>query len=275
MARNRLTLLEIVQRVLNAMNHDTVSAYDDTVESQQIAEEAQILYYDLMDRDDWPHLMKAIPLTGLADSTHPNYLQIPTDVVRIDDVRYETTQSGVTNRQFDHIDYLPPSHFLNHVYTRNTDDSNVDVISDFDSIDLFIINDERPHFWTSFDDDYIVFDSYDSNVDTNYLDGAKSVALVKEIPTWTTSDSFIPDMPDQMFSAYIAELTAACFNYWKQGASPVDERRAARGISRLRKDAEKVNERQRKAYYGRPHPRSFVRSESGTRGSIRDSLGLI
>lgn len=274
MARNRLTLLEIVQRVLNAMNHDSVSAYNDTIESQQIAEEARILYYDMMDRDDWPHLMKSITLEAVDSASYPTHMIIPVDVTRIDSIRYDVRESGETNRQYRIIHYLNPEEFLDHIYTRNNDDSNVDIVADYDGIELLIINDQAPTYWTSFDDHYVVFDSYDSAIDTNYLDDTKTVARVKEIPPWTTSDAFIPDMPDQMFSAYIAELTAACFNYWKQGTSPVDERRAARGISRLRKYAEKVNGPERKANYGRPRSAHYVRSESGTRGSIRDSLGL-
>jgi len=271
MARNRLTLLEIVQRVLDAMNHDNVNSISDTIESSQIAEEARVVYYDLMDRSDWPHLLKMLPMESVVDVTRPNYLKIPTDVVRIDDLRYEATESGASFREFVTVTYLEPTEFLDLVLTRRTSESNVITVPTFSDVDLFIIDDEAPTYWTTFDDEYLVFDSYDKGVDTT-MQGGKSLARVKQIPTWTNFDTFIPDIPDHMFSTYIAEVTAASFMYWKQGASPVDERRAARGLSRLRRSAEKINERNTRATYGRKRHGNWPRSEDGVKGSIRAAL---
>lgn len=270
MARNRLTLLEVVQRTLDAMNHNSVNSISDTIEATQIAKEARNVYYELMDRDDWPHLLKAQPLEAVSDTARPNYLKIPVDVVRIDRIRYEITQSGDTNRTFDEIDFLEPNEFLEYVLQRNSSDSNVTVVTSFGGIPMFVRNDQRPYYWTTFDDDYIVFDSYDSVVDTT-MQSSKSIVHCKEIPTWTHSDTFVPDMPDQMFSTFVAEVTAAAFNYWKQGTSVRDETRAARGISRLRKDAEKHNEHEQKVNYGRRRPGGLNTSLDGTKGSIRAS----
>lgn len=274
MARNRMTLLEIVQHALSAMNHDNVNSISDTIESQQIADQARVVYYEIMDRDDWPHLMKLIPLEAVSDTDRPNFLKIPEDVVRIDEIRYEITESGDSNRTFDRIQYMFPDEFLNHVHGRSSSNSDVTVVQNFDNVPMFIVNDERPRYWTTFDDEYIVFDAYDSDVDTT-MQSSKSLAMVKEIPTWTESDTFVPDMPDQMFSVYLAEVTAAAFTYWKQGTSPKDEARASRGISRLRKDARKAYEQQSRVYYGRPRPQHYPRSEDGRRGSIRDSLSRV
>lgn len=271
MARNRMSLLEIVQRTLDVMNHDNVNSISDTIESRQIAEEARVVYYELMDREDWPHLIKLLPLEPSPDLDHPNYMKIPVDVVRIDEVRYEATESDETRRQFRTVMYLHPNEFLDLVYMRNSDDTNTEEIEDYSGATLLILNDAAPRYWTSFDDEYVVFDSYDSIVSDTLLQ-SKSSVLVKQIPTWTVSDSFIPDMPDHMFSTYLAEVTAACFTYWKQGQSIKDEQRAARGIARLRKDARKVTETRSKTAYGKPRAQYYVRSEDGTRGSIRDSL---
>jgi hypothetical protein len=266
-----MSLLEIVQRTLDVMNHDTVNSISDTVESRQIADEARVVYYELMDREEWPHLLKLQPLEPSPDLDHPNYLKIPVDVVRIDEVRYECKESDDTRAQYKVIKYLDPNEFLDLVYLRNSDESNIESVEDFGGATLLIINDQAPEYWTTFDDEYLVFDAYDSDVSDTLLQ-VKSSAMVKVIPPWTESDSFIPDMPDQMFSTYLAEVTAAAFTYWKQGQSIKDEQRAARGISRLRKDARKITANWSKAKYGRPRSQYYVRSEDGTKGSIRDSL---
>jgi len=267
MAFNRLTLLETVNRVLDAMNHDVVNSISDTTESRQIAEEARVTYYDLMDRDDWSHLMKWKTLEAVSDTARPNYLKIPQQTVRIDEVRYEITTSTDTNRSFDTIHYLDPAEFLDYTQARNSTDSDVLTVTDFGGPVMFILNDERPHYWTSFDDEYLVFDSYDSGVDTT-LQSAKSSVLVKEIPAWTSSDTFVPDMPDQMFSLFLAEVTAASFTYWKQGTSVKDEQRSIRGMSRLRRSARKVDEQTNRVRHGRVRPGGLRFSADGTRGSI-------
>jgi len=267
MARNRMTLLELVQRVLDALGSDQVNSIDDTIESQQIAEEARVTYYEMMDRDEWPHLIQQTQLESVSDTDHPNYLKIPENIVEITDLRYETTESGDSNKTMKRIEYLSPQEFLNKLYTRNTSNSNVDQITGFDGIPLWIINDDPPMYWTTFDNEYIVFDSYDSAVDTT-MQSSKSVIRAKVIPTWSDTDTFIPDMPDDMFSTYLAELTSAAFTYLKDSQSPKDEQRARRGMSKLRRAAAKVDERDRKVDYGRKH-RRFHGSMDGREGSIR------
>ena len=262
MARNKLTLLEVVQRTLNAMNHDSVNSISDTVESLQIAEEAKNTYYDLMDRDDWAHLVQLLPLTGLSDTDQPTHFQIPSTVVRIDDVRYNIRVDTDTYDRIERLKYLEPETFLDHLNTRRSDETNVQTVLNVNSVKLMILNDKAPEWWTSFDDDFVICDSFDSVVDTT-LQGSKSQMLGKVIPEWTESDAFIADMPEQMFSVWQAEVTAAAFTYWKQGTSIKDEQRSRRGISRLRKDARKINERDQRAKFGRKRF-TVVRNPDGT-----------
>jgi hypothetical protein len=271
MARNRMSLLKIVQRTLDSMNHDNVNSISDTIESRQIAEEARTVYYELMDREDWAHLVKLIPLQALPGLDYPNYMKIPEDVVRIDEIKYECTTSTDTRRQFRTIKYLEPNEFLDMIYLRDSSVSTTRTVIDFNGTPLFITNNQPPEYWTTFDDEHIIFDAYDAAVSDTLLE-AKSLCLAKQIPPWTHDDAFIPDMPDQMFSTFLAEVTAAAFTYWKQGQSIKDEQRAARGISRLRKDARKISATWSKANYGKPRAQYYPRSEDGVRGSIRDSL---
>lgn len=271
MARNRMSLLDIVQRTLDAMNHDSVNSISDTIESRQIAEEARVVYYELMDREDWPHLIKLMPLEAPPGLAYPNYLTIPEDVVRIDEIKYECTPDGDTRRQFRTLKYLEPYEFLELVHLRNTDDANTTVVDDPSGPPLFITNNQAPTYWTSFNNEHVVFDSWDSDVSDTLLEDS-SMALMKQIPSWVEDDTFVPEMPDHMFSTFVAEVTAACFTYWKQGQSVKDEQRAMRGISRLRKDARKITATWSKAAHGKPRPQYWPRSEDGTKGSIRDSL---
>lgn len=266
MARNRLTLLKIVQRTLDTLGSDSVTSITETIEAQRIAEEARVTFYEMMSRDEWPHLIQPTQLEALADTDHPNYLKIPENVVRIHDFKYETTEDGDVQREFTTLCYLEPKEFMDLVHNRNSDENNVETITEFSGIDMFIINDQPPTHYTTFDDEYLITDSYDSDVDDT-LQESKSVVFAKIMPDWEVTDDFIPDMPDQMFDTYIAEVAAACATYLKQTASPKDEMRARRGMAKLRRMAAKVDEKNTKARFGRKRSR-FTGSMDGTRGSI-------
>lgn len=268
MPRNRLTLLEIVQDTLEALGSDKVDAITDTRESIEVASLARTVYYELLDRDEWPHLITSRQLTSVADTNTPNFLQIPEEVVLIHGLMYETTESGDTDKTMKEIKYLHPSEFLAHLYKRNTSETNVDEVTEISgSIPLWIINDQPPEYWTSFDDEYVCFDAYDSDVESTMV-GSKCVVRAKTIPAWTESDSFVPDMPDQMFSTYMAELLSSASLMLKQTDDPKAEQRSRRGISRLRRTARKVDERDRKARYGRK-PQRIYGSLDGREGSIQ------
>lgn len=266
MARNRMTLLQIVQRVLDALGSDSVSGITETIEAQRISEEARITYYELMERDEWPHLVQLLQLEALGDTDYPNYLKIPQNVTRITNFKYETTEADEDQREFTTLCYLAPQAFLDYVQKRNSDDDNVITVTDPSLVDMFIINDQPPMYYTTFDDEYIVTDAYDSEIE-NTLQATRSVVMAKIMPNWEVSNDFVPDMPDQMFSTYVAEVTAACFTYLKQSQSPKDEMRARRGLAKLRRWATKVDEKDTKARFGRKQGRQYG-SMDGTRGSI-------
>ena len=47
-------------------------------------------------------------------------------------------------------------------------------------------------------------------------------------PSWTVSDSFIPDLPEEAFSRLLAEAKAACFGRLKQLTDNKSEQQAQR-----------------------------------------------
>jgi len=53
----KLTLLEIVQDIMNDMDGDEVNAISDTIESQQVAQIVKTTYLEMMANRNWPHLL--------------------------------------------------------------------------------------------------------------------------------------------------------------------------------------------------------------------------
>lgn len=245
------SLLYIVQRVLAKLDLDEVNSIEDTVESEQIAHEAEITYYDLLSRNDWPHLNNVMTLDSVAGDNNRVVLKLPTNVVEIKDVRYDITDPDVNSgqRATRKIQYLEPKDFLDRTACRN---STLDTTTEqtINGVVFLIKTDKDPDYWTTFDNETLVFDSYDSEIETT-LTGSKAQVLAKQLPTFTISDTFVPDLPAQMFPLYISELSAACSIYLRNEVSQPDERRSNRAISRMRRKSISAGIKGSKNNFGR------------------------
>ena len=202
----KLTLLEIVQSVLSSMDGDSVSAISDTVESDQIVQIAHDVYNSMMAAADWAHLKTVVQLEASGDSTKPTLMSLPDDVAEVLDIRYNITQDGDVNTRWSKpLEYVDSHEFLNRVYQRNTSNDNVGTETTSEGISILYLNDTAPTFYTSFDDNVVIFDAYDSVVDTT-LQSSKTAANVIKSTSWTNSNTFVPDMPARMFSTYLEKV---------------------------------------------------------------------
>lgn len=230
----RMTLLEIVQSVLSSMDSDSVNDINDTVESEQVASVAREVYYELMTYNDWDHLYEWRQLEGVSDTSRPNFLKIPDSVGRVEIFKYDVTDNQDPKRVINELTYLTPNEFIRKVHSRSSSESNVEVVTNSNNVDMFIEDDKEPEFWTSFDNEYIVTDSYDKTVDTT-LQESKSSAWCRVVPSWTQDNDFTPDLPTEFFPPYLAEVKSTCHLYFKQQASQKDEQKARRGLSHVRR----------------------------------------
>jgi hypothetical protein len=243
---------------MEALGSDEVNAINDSVESEQIAQIAQDAYYELMNQQEWPHLLNLKQLESLADSTKPNYLRIPDDVVRIDQIKYDNTDpTDATLGALIHIDevvWVTPEKFLNMTQARNTERPDVVTITDFSGVRYHILNDFKPQCWTSFDDEYVVFDAYDVGIEST-LQGNKSQALCKILPDFVIADATVADLPAHAFQIWLAEVKSTAMLYLRQEISQKDEQRARRGLAVSRRDASRTDNSDGKVKFGR-NPRS-------------------
>lgn len=249
------TLLEIVQDVLLAMSSDEVSSIDETTESIQVAEITRTVYEEWTTRDDWPFEKALTRLQALSDLNKPNYFKLQDAIFEINqdyiDIKYEVTVPAGTERLFKDIKYMSPKEFLEMCLKRDTSDTaNIKVVTDFSGVALFIEKTKDPEFWTSFDDDYVIFDSYNVAKDTT-LQESKSICYAVMAPAWQRTNTFIPEMPSKMFPSFIAQVKSDCFIYMKDQASPNDEKRILRGMSAWRRKAGRANNDKPRNTYGR------------------------
>lgn len=198
-------LLSIVQEVLISINGDNVSSIADTEEANDIATIAQGVYFDMVTRGTIPETREVIQLTAVADSERPTYFQIPDNVKFIERLDYDvSTTSGTTT--FRTLTWYHPTEFLDIAMTKNVNDTTHQLMLDINNNTTLVIrNNAMPNRFTSFDDKHIVCDSFDS-AEESTLQTSKTRAYVVKVPVFTLSDTFIPEIDEGNFRAFVNEV---------------------------------------------------------------------
>lgn len=234
--------LKTVQHVLGAMESNNVNTVGATIESVEVLRIMEEVFFELMAYGEWPHLEELRQLESVSDLSKPTYLRIPSSTATVDLFKYDMKE----------LQYVTPLEFINMTHERNKEADNVVELSSYNNVQLLIINNEAPTCWTSFDDEHIVCDSYNKE-DSATLMGSKSMILCKTTPQWEVTDEFIPELPEEMFPTYLAKVKARAFLQLKREQSIPDERQASYGMSKIRREMSKLNDRtnRKENRYGR------------------------
>lgn len=222
----KLTLLDMVQDIMSDSDSDLVNSIDDTPESQQVAQIIKTAFYDIINTKNWPHLRQLSQLDS-GSTAQPTHCKLPTRVKELKEVRYDIAKATDTRKRYQSMEYLYPDEFLDRVNALDTSNANVSEVVDNSGVTLAIKNDTAPQYWTSFDDEYIVFDSYDSAVDTTIQNSKTAIIIIRE-PTWTHTDNAIPDLPSEAFSLLLAEAKSRAFLALSQEPNEKAEQQARR-----------------------------------------------
>lgn len=224
------SLLDLTQDILSDMNSDEVSSIVDTVESLQVAQILKSVYEEMMARKNWPHLRTLLALNASGTTSRPTHMAVPATIKEVVQISYDKRKSTDTTSKYQEVDYLDPDAFLRYTNSRNSALTNIDEIVDVSGVRILIKNDTAPTYYTSFDDENVIFDSYDNTVDST-LQSAKSQVLAYVLPTFTLSDAFVPDMPAELFPAYLAEAKSTCFARIKQMPDQKSEQQSRRSMN--------------------------------------------
>lgn len=222
----KMTLIEIVRDILNDLDSDDVNGIHDTVESSQIAQIVRTCYYELLANRNWPHMRKLVQLEGSGTANKPNYLRLPERLKELSLVKYDIRKEDEQNATYADLKYLEPEEFLTRVSTKR-DNTSVSEIVDFSGTRLYIVNNRSPQYWTSFDDTYLVTDSYNKEVD-DALKKDKTQALAYIIPSWDATEDFVPDLPMDAFPLLLEEAKSTAFLTLKQMANQKAEQKVSR-----------------------------------------------
>ena len=214
----KLSLLDMTQNILSALDSDNVSSIDETVEAIQVAEIIKETYFELISQRDWPFLFQLGQLQSLGDVTRPTTMRLGDTWNKLKWIKYNKKD----------VTYASPDAFADIISNRT---EQAGVINS----DGYVIN-QDPVYWTSFDDKHIVFDSYNSFEETT-LQASKTTIYGTVQAAWQHLDSFIPSIPEKFFPTLLAEAKSQAFVNLKQQANAREERKATRGRMAMRNEA--------------------------------------
>ena len=219
----RMTLLEMTQNILSAIGGDAVNSIADTQESYDVSNYIKETYDELFSQADIPELKGLVQLEGLGDVSHPNYLRIPDNVNSLSWVKYR----NLVDDTYYEVTPLTREQFLDIIMTRSN--GSTEQVTDFSGVTFLIANDKHPSYWTTFDDRYIIFDSWNQNVESTVHQSNTMTWGSIEKP-WTHEDNFVPPIDSDLFPRLLAEAKSVSFVNIKNITSAKEEQRSRRQL---------------------------------------------
>ena len=236
----------MVQNILSDMDSEEINSISDSNEAEQISKVVENTYFSLIASRFIPEHAQILKLTSFSSSARPTHFSFPSRVKNIEFLDYNISKS-VGGVEYERLTYLEPDQFFALSDGRDSLASNVKQVADVEADSTLLIrNDVMPSYYTSFDDENVVLDSYMSSVDS-ILTSAKTRAYGVKFPTFDSfSDTFTPDIDEVMFPYLLAEAKATAMSLFKTGPDPKIEQIARRQKVYVQNDKYKVNR-------GRPH----------------------
>lgn len=220
----KYTLLEMVQILLSSMDSDEVNSISDTVESNQVALLLKTVFYDLAVDLQLPEHDTLFELNASGDSDLPVLMTIPSNVIRIDWIKYDNQTDDDTYNYYVDVDFKPIDEFLDITQSLREETSDVGSMSatlNDETFEFLYRTDKFPDYYTTADDNSLIFDSYDSTEDTT-LQKSKTMCYGSVYPEFTLSDTHTPDLDPTQFQYFLNRAKARAFSELKQ----IDNREA-------------------------------------------------
>lgn len=230
----------MTQNILSSMNADEVNSISDNAESEQVALICKTVFYDMASELNLPEHNTVFELQASGDNTKPTIMYRPDTAHGIQWVKYNSFTSDFTNDNFRFLTYVPIDKFFDIIHQYQVSDANVVTFNHTvggDSITFYCRNDHAPCYYSTFDDNTVVFDSYDAEVDTT-LQKTKTLCFGSKSEIFTMDDTFVAPFDEQVFALYYNECKALAWAELKETI----HNKAEQAIKRQRRSVQKVKD---------------------------------
>ena len=236
------TLLQVVQKYLDRSSGFYVNSINETDEAIQVASVAEDTYYEMI--QEFPNLLftqKERTLDSIGDATKPTYLLIPQNVQRIQEskVYYNVATNTNVTLSYKELTYLTPLEFISHTSSRTDGTTNTEVVTGFNNEKTVVVNNKFPEYYTSFDDTYVVFDSYNSTYDST-MQAGKSKIISTEETVFLQQDDFVIPIPDALSETYLYMFLDQALNDIHQERNAAIATKARRMRIKMQQDSRRL-----------------------------------
>lgn len=237
------TLLQLVQEILSSTDGSEINSYTDNTESLQVSRILENTYWDIVSTSSFGTRFNFFTLNASGNTLFPTVMTLPSNVVTMESLKYNNRTATSAQVLFRDVTYLVKEEFLGMMYEKDsTDVTNVTFnypVANSGSLFMIARKDTHPSFYTTFDDQTVLFDSYDSGVDTT-LQSSKTLCYGETNPVWTYADSFVPDLPEKQFTILRNEAKATAFVELKQQTNSDAVAKARKGWISSQKTGDKI-----------------------------------
>jgi hypothetical protein len=225
----RYTLLELTQRILEALESDEVDSIADTEEAYTVANIIKECYFEIVGRVDLPEKEDIYQLEASGDSLKPTFMSLPEFAIDLKKLKYNDVETS--DPSWYDIKYLKLDDFINMNSSIDLDGDNTGSMeilnSQSQTFTFKFYNDRLPTYYTSFNDRDLIFDSYDVSVNATLV-GAKTMCWGTIVPTFTMSDNYTPDIDPRQFQLLLQAAKAQAYVEIKQIENPKAEKKERR-----------------------------------------------
>lgn len=223
-----MTLLEMVQDILEALSASPVNSISDSSEAFQIATFIKNTYHSLLTNRHVPDFESLVKLVPYSDNRYPVLLHYPEDIQKLKNIWYDIrdpSNSFTDDHHYKEILFLEPEEFLRRC--THGGDRTFEMQEPFTGTTMYVRNDADPSYWTTFDNKNIIFDSYDSAKDST-IQESKLRGFGAYYPEFRMEDGFTPRLHGMYFPLLLNESKATAFSLLKGYVDPKVEQMARR-----------------------------------------------
>lgn len=266
----KYTNLDYVQSILSSLGSDEVNSVSDTSESLQVLDILKTTYFNIIGRTHPTEQSQLIQLDASLDNTMPALMYVPSNVRRIEWLKYfnnntigtnnptgfqhdlniDITSSGnstVAPPGYNYVSILPIQQFIEMTNSFNPLNSDVDSFTFTDNLNsipgtytFYFKNNKTPQYCTILSNFYVIFDGYDTKVDST-LQTSKTMAMAEISPSWSSADNFIPSLAEEQVPLLLNEAKSLAYFELKQSIHTKAEQEAKRQWSSVQRDKSIVN----------------------------------